>query len=119
MTDDQKEKCHYVIHSAAAAAAAIGAAPIPGADIIPIMGVQTAMIVSLARVFKVSITDEAAKEMAKTFIVGNIGKAIASSLSKIVPVIGSGINATVAAGLTEALGWETAESFANKAKKIG
>lgn len=116
MNDEQKEKCHYIIHSAAAAAAGIGAIPIPGADILPISGVQVTMIIALARVFGISITENIAQEMAKTFLVGQAGKALVASFSKLIPIIGSGINATVAAGLTETLGWETAESFSKKAK---
>lgn len=117
MTDDEKEKCHYIIHSAATAGAAIGFFPIPGADLAPICAAQGAMIVALARVFKLSITDEAAKQIAKTFIVGNMGKTLVAQFCKLIPVLGSGINATVAAALTEALGWEVAEDFDSKSKK--
>ena len=117
MTNDEKEKCHYIIHSAATAAAAIGVIPIPGADFAPICAAQVTMIIALSRVFKVAITDDAAKQTAKTFIVGNMGKTLVAQFSKIIPVLGSGINATVAAGLTEVLGWEVAEDFDLKSKK--
>ena len=112
MTNDQKEKCQYIIHSAAAGAAAIGFIPIPGADIGPISAIQVTMIIGLARVFNVSITKNLAIESSKTFLVGQTGKLLAAQFAKLIPVIGGGVNATVAAGLTETLVWETAESFA-------
>lgn len=114
MTNEDKEKCQYIIHGSAAAAAAIGFIPLPGADLAPICAVQSAMIIALSRVFKVAITDETARQMAKTFIVGNIGKMLVSQFSKLVPILGGGVNATVAAGLTEALGWEVVEEFDKK-----
>lgn len=114
MTNEDKEKCQYIIHGSAAAAAAIGFIPLPGADLAPICAVQSAMIVALSRVFKLAITDETARQMAKTFIVGNIGKMLVSQFSKLVPILGGGVNATVAAGLTEALGWEVVEEFDKK-----
>lgn len=118
MTESQKEKCHYIIHGAAMAAGGIAALPIPIADIGPITAIQATMIISLARVFEIPITENLAKETAKTFMVGQIGKQIAASLSKIIPIIGSGVNATVAVGLTETLGWETAEDFYRKSQKM-
>ena len=117
MTDDQKEKCQYIIHSAAAGAAAIGFIPIPGADIAPISAIQVTMLISLARVFNVSITKNLAEESAKTFLVGQTGKVLAGQFAKLIPIIGNGVNATVAAGLTEALGWESAEAFDKQSAK--
>lgn len=114
MNNDEKKKCQMIIHSAAATAAGIGFVPIPGADLAPICAVQASMILALARVFKISLTEKAAKEISKTFIVGNIGKTIVGELSKAIPMMGSVINATVAAGLTEALGWEVVEEFDKK-----
>lgn len=117
MTESQKTKCQYIIHSAATAAGAIGISPIPGSDIVPITAVQAGMLIGLAKVFGISLTEAAAKQTATAFVVGNMGKMIASSLSKFVPFLGSAVCATVAVGLTEALGWETAEEFAKQAKQ--
>lgn len=114
MTEDQKTSCNPIIHGAAVGAAAVGALPIPGADILPICAIQGAMIISLARVFKYPITESIAKEMAKTYMMGQAGKFLAGQLIKLIPFAGSAGNAAVAAGLTETLGWETAEKFANE-----
>ncbi len=116
MTEGQKEKCQYIIHSAAVAGAGVGAFPIPGPDIIPLIGIQSAMILGLATVFKISITETAAKDIAKTAITGQMGKMLAGQLSKLVPGAGSFINATIAAGITEKLGWDIAEDFVNRQK---
>ena len=117
MTESQKTKCQYIIHSAATAAGAIGISPIPGSDIVPITAVQASMLIGLAKVFGISLTEAAAQQTAKAFVVGNLGKMIASSLSKLTPGLGSAVCATVAVALTEALGWETAEEFARQAKQ--
>ena len=117
MTESQKTKCQYIIHSAATAAGAIGISPIPGSDIVPITAVQASMLIGLAKVFGISLTEAAAQQTAKAFVVGNLGKMIASSLSKLIPGLGSAVCATVAVALTEALGWETAEEFAKQAKQ--
>ncbi len=116
-TEKEKLKCQYIIHGASAAAAGIGLAPIPGADIGPICAVQAGMIVALAAVFDMSITTEAAAATAKTAIVGNMGKMIVSGILKVVPVLGSGVNATVAAALTETLGWQLAGEYAAKKRQ--
>lgn len=112
--EPEKSKCNYVIHTAAVAAGGIGIAPLPGADIVPICAVQVTMILGLARIFNIAITKEVAEAQAKAYMVGNFGKLLAGELSKLVPVLGSATNATVAVGLTEYLGWETAEDFYKK-----
>ena len=116
MTKDEKEKCQYIIHSAAAAGAGVGALPIPGPDIIPLIGIQSAMILGLATIFKISMTETAAKDIAKTAITGQMGKMLAGQLSKLIPGAGSVINATIAAGLTEKLGWDIAEDVSTRKK---
>ena len=75
------------------------------------------MLIGLAKVFGISLTEAAAQQTAKAFVVGNLGKMIASSLSKLIPGLGSAVCATVAVAITEALGWETAEEFAKQAKQ--
>ena len=52
MNSAQKSACHKSIHSAAAAAAAGNLVPVPGTGFAVDMGVMVAMVMSLARVFK-------------------------------------------------------------------
>lgn len=108
---DLSEQCNYVIHSAAVACAGIGVFPVPGGDILPMCAVQVTMIMGLARIFHVPVSQELAEQMAKTFLLGNVGKFVAGQFAKIIPIVGSGVNATIAAGLTEYFGWEVAEDF--------
>jgi uncharacterized protein (DUF697 family) len=74
------------------------------------------MLLSLGTVFNVSITKTAAREIAKTFMMGKIGQYAAISLLKIIPGLGSVVNAAVAASLTEALGWDSARDFEERKK---
>lgn len=115
--EEEKNKCNYIIHSASVAAAGVGLAPVPGADIGFITAIQVGMILGLARVFSISVTKEWAESTAKTALTGQIGKYLAGQLIKLIPGIGSVSNATIAAALTEALGWEIAEDFYKKSLK--
>lgn len=115
MTDDQKEKCHLIIHSASTAAAGVGAglAQIPLSDNAVIMPIQIAMIIGLGKVFHQNITDSAAKGLALASIGTLIGRGTVQVLLGWIPVLGNAINATTAAGITEALGWAVANNLDN------
>lgn len=54
MTADQRSKCHAIIHTASASAAAVGAglAQLPGSDNAAITPIQLAMTVSLGAVVR-------------------------------------------------------------------
>lgn len=112
MNKNQLTKCSIAIHAASAACAAAGAVPIPVADAIPITTSQVTMVIALGKVFDTHITESVAK--------GLIGAAastfVGRSLVKVIPIIGWGISAAVAAGVTEAIGWTIAVDFAKDAK---
>jgi uncharacterized protein (DUF697 family) len=113
MTTDQKEKCHIIIHGAATAAAAVGGglAQIPLSDSAVLIPLQIAMIISLGQVFDVHLTDAAAKGIALGTVGSFVGRAVSQILVGWIPGIGNVINASTAAGITEALGWATVEKF--------
>ena len=111
MNKEQKRNCEYIIHSAALAAGAIGGLPVPGSDAVGLLGIQAAMVLALAEVFEYPMTKAAAETIAKQAIVSSTGKLIASNLTKMIPGVGSVVCASVAAGLTEAFGWEQARCF--------
>ncbi len=119
MPAEQKMKCHSIIHSFASACGAIGAAPIPGSDIAPLIATQTAMILSLGAVFHISLSNTYAETMAKTAMAGNIGKILASEFTKLIPRVGSAVNAIVAFAVTELIGWDVAEEFFEKTQCVG
>lgn len=115
MTNKQHEDCQVIIHTAAAASAIAGALPTPGADSVAIVTAQTTMIIALGKVFDVRMTESAAKAMALTMITKHTGKLMAGGLIKLIPgagtLFGGFVNASVAASITEALGWDVAEDF--------
>ena len=115
MTNIEKEKCQAIIHTAAVASGAAGALPIPGSDAVAITAVQTTMIISLGKVFDVRLTESAAESMAITMLTQHAGKLVAGGLIKLIPGVGSAINASVAFTITEVVGWEVAEDFAKQA----
>lgn len=117
MTKIEREKCQIIIHSAAVASGAAGALPIPGADAAAIVAAQVTMIISLGKVFDVKMTESAATAMATTMIAEHMGKMVAGGLLKLIPGIGSAINASVAFSITEVIGWEIAEAFSLQAEK--
>ena len=112
MTSDENTKCHAIIHTAAAATAAVGGGlPIPGADAIPITATQITMCISLAKVFDKILTEEAATILLGSFTTAAWGKLISQALTGWIPGVGNIINAGTAAGLTEAIGWAIAKKF--------
>lgn len=112
MTSEQLKKCNVAIHAAAVASGAAGGIPIPVADAIPISVAQVTMVIALGKIFDQTLTEGAAK--------GLIGAAastlVGRSLVKFIPIVGWGISAAVAAGVTEAIGWICATDFAKQAR---
>lgn len=64
MPKELEKKCHIAIHAATTAAAAAGAIPLPMADAVPITAAQIGMIVSLGKIFDITITQATAKSIA-------------------------------------------------------
>lgn len=114
MTDDQRQKCHVIIHTASTATAAVGAglAQLPLTDHAVIVPIQVTMIVSLGAVFDVHVTDSVAKGIALGMAAFFVGRAASQILLGWIPVLGNAINAATAAGITEAMGWAVANKFA-------
>ncbi len=113
MTEEQRKKCHAIIHSASAAAAGIGGglAQVPGSDNAIITPIQLTMTISLGKVFDRTISESAAKSAIGSLAAATIGRTAAQVIVGWVPGIGNAINATTAAGVTEALGWLIATEF--------
>lgn len=120
MPKDLERKCHRAIHSASTAAAAAGAVPIPMSDAVPITAAQIGMIISLGKVFGITLSQAAAKSIAVVALTQQAGRAIFANILKMIPgagtVAGSVIGATTAATLTEALGWLVADDFYRMSK---
>ena len=110
MSHEQLKNCHIAIHSAATIAASAGAIPVPVADAVPISATQVTMVFALGKIFNQKIGESSAKAIVSAAASTLVGR----SLIKLIPVVGWGISAAVAASVTEAVGWMTAVDFAKK-----
>ncbi len=117
MTSAQRAKCHAVIHAASASAAAIGAglAQLPCSDNVVLVPLQTAMTVSLGKIFGIRLSHSAAEAVVYTGLSTVIGRGLSQVLVGWFPGVGNVINAATAAAVTETLGWFIAEDFAKDA----
>ena len=113
MTSEQVKKCNIAIHSASVAAGAEGAIPLPGVDAIPISATQIAMVIGLGKIFDQNLSESTAKSIIGAAAATFVGR----NLVKFIPIIGWGISAAVAAGITEAIGWMSAVDFAKNYRK--
>ena len=114
MTAAQKSQCKKIIHTAAVASGAAGAIPIPIADAIPITTAQITMVIALGKVFKIKLSETAAKTVLTSVAAPIVGRTIAGAALKFIPVAGWIASAALAAGITEAIGWVIANGFARK-----
>jgi len=92
------------ILAAAGSAAGIGAAPIPGADIIPLTTIQVGLMLKLAALYEKPISKDRAKELILSSLTGSLGKTIFRQAIKLIPGAGSIASASVAGSLTLGLG---------------
>ena len=76
MTEEQRKKCHTIIHSHAAAAAAGNAVPIPGVGIATDLVTMTTMTLALSKVFEADVTTTAKITAQK------VGTKVASHVAK-------------------------------------
>ena len=100
--DRKKTAAQAVIAAAAVAAAAAGAVPIPFSDAAIITPIQLAMVAGLAVIY--GEPADGLRAAAWPLVAEAIGIQTAASLTKLIPGLGSVINAAVAFGLTEAVG---------------
>lgn len=99
------------IIGAATSAGAIGAAPIPGADIIPLTAIQIGLLTRLATLYERPLSKETAKEIVIASIVGNMGKSLFAQIVKVFPGAGSIAGAGVAGSVTLALGYSVKYAY--------
>ena len=93
------------IGRAASTAAAIAITPLPFVDFIPLMGVQSALVLGIARIYGKKITLQRARELILTFGAGLLGRTLFYELSKFGGPPGWILSAAVAAGTTVAVGY--------------
>lgn len=113
LTKEQKKKCNAIIHSASAAAGAVGTgfAQIPLSDNALITPIQIGMITSLGSVFDIRVTESIAKGIIAGASASFIGRSATQLLIGWIPGLGNAINTATATGLTEAIGWVAVAHF--------
>lgn len=100
------------IGTAAGSAAAVGWIPLPFADMIPLLVIQSGLVLSVARIYGYQITIARAKELIATFGLGFIARAVYQQLSKLAGVPGWVLSAAIAAATTVAMGYGAMMWFA-------
>ena len=102
---DKSRTANKWILAAGASSATIGAVPIPGADFVPLTALQVGLLLRLSTLYGKPISRDNAKELILATITGNIGKTIFRQIVKFVPGAGMVVGASVAGGMTLALGY--------------
>jgi small GTP-binding protein len=95
----------------ASTAAAIAVTPLPFLDFFPLLGIQAAMVLSIARIYAYQITLSRARELIATFGIAMLGRTLFYELSKLGGPPGWILSAAVSAGTTTALGYGAAIWF--------
>ncbi len=116
MTSKETALCNSIIHSASAAAAAVGGglAQFPGSDNVLITPIQLTMAISLGEVFGITLDQSAAKAAVASAAAATVGRTVSQVLIGWIPGVGNIINASTAAAITEAIGWIIASDFERK-----
>ena len=105
-----------VIGRSASAAAAIAVTPLPIVDFVPLLGVQAAMVLSIARIYTYKITLARARELVVTFGAAVLGRTLFYELSKLGGPPGWLVAAGVSVGTTAAIGYASAVWFERGAR---
>src|SRR5207245_904434 len=85
--------------------AAIALAPLPILDVIPLLAVQTAMVLGIARIYQYDITLKRARELTVTFGLGFLGQTLFQELSKLGGPPGWLLAAAIASSTTVVMGY--------------
>jgi small GTP-binding protein len=97
---------------AAGGAGVVGLLPLPFVDLVPLLGIQSGLVLSIARIHGFKITLGRAKELIATFGIGLIARTIFQQLSKLGGVPGWILSAAIAAATTVAIGYAAMTWFA-------
>jgi uncharacterized protein (DUF697 family)/predicted GTPase len=100
--EEKDKKAAGIIAANAAAAAAVGAIPIPVADAPILMGIQAEMIAALAANY--GVASEGLNMVFMPLLASALGLFAASNLLILVPIAGEVIKAAVASSITSAIG---------------
>lgn len=117
-----EKKAMIVVNSAVGTAASVGLLPIPFADSISLIGVQVGMMLGINAVFKIDYKRDTLKSLVIGAIgvsgTGTIGRAVFSSLIKIIPGIGSITGAMLASVIGGTLTLSLGKAYIDICKKL-
>lgn len=115
MNEEQRNRCHTIIHTHAAAAVAGNLIPIPGVGMATDTVVMTSMCMNLSTVFGGNINEEVAKGIAIVTIRNTVLKqpleVLVKELSKLVPFLGQIVAPTISVTMLETAGWSVAQTL--------
>ena len=97
---------------AASSAGIVGLIPLPFFDLIPLLGIQTGLVLSIARIYGYDLTASRAKELIATFGIGFAARTVFQELSKLGGLPGWILSAAIAASTTVAMGYAAMMWFA-------
>ncbi len=107
------------VTGAASTAAVIALTPLPILDVIPLLAVQSSLVLGIARIYDYKITPERAKELAVTFGLGFLGRTLFQELSKLGGPPGWMLGAAIAASTTVVMGYASIVWFERGEKLTG
>lgn len=107
----RSEAMTIIMTYSATTAASAGLNPVPMSDALLIVPQQIVMAASLAKLYGFGSMGEMAVSLLKGQILSLVGRQLAASLTKLIPVLGQVINAGVAAAITGGLGLALVEVY--------
>lgn len=120
--DSKRKMVAKIVAGFTATAAATGAVPLPFADAALLVPEQLAMVTAIVRTYGLDSFANVSKAFIGDILVTTIGKSFASSLIKLIPIVGpivgSAVNAGVASIITCALGFAISEICYANCRKI-
>jgi small GTP-binding protein len=93
------------ISGAASTAAVIALTPLPIVDVVPLLAVQSSLVLGIARIYNYRITPARARELAVTFGLGFLGRTLFQELSKLGGPPGWVLAAAIASATTVVMGY--------------
>jgi len=107
------------ITGAATTAAAIALTPLPILDVIPLLAVQSSLVLGIARIYNYDLTPARARELAVTFGLGFLGRTLFQELSKLGGPPGWLLAAAIASSTTVVMGYAAIVWFERGEKLSG
>jgi small GTP-binding protein len=101
----RRSLAHVATRRAAGTAAAIALAPLPFLDVVPLLALQSSLVLGIARIYRYRLTPARARELLATFGLGFAGRTLFQQLSKLGGPPGWALAAAIAASTTAAMGY--------------